>query len=91
MQGLTDGSVKTYLFPLEFGTLEEKIRDAEQELFSIQQAHVSSNSYRPPSRQKIGGPKPMDLCYAKSEISRVTNFKELHRCYRCQNTGHYAY
>ena len=45
MQGLTDGPVKTYLFRLEFNTLEEAIRFVEQENFSVKQAHANSNSY----------------------------------------------
>ena len=59
MQGLTDGPLRTYLFRLEFGTLEEATRVAEQEYFSVEQeyfsveqAHVSSNSYRPPRQQE---------------------------------------
>ena len=51
MQGLTDGSVRTYLFRLEFDTLGETFRVVEQEDFSVKQAHVSSSSYRPPRRQ----------------------------------------
>ena len=47
MQGLTDGPVKIYLLQLEFNTLEEAIRVAEQEDFSVKQAHANSNSYRP--------------------------------------------
>ena len=35
MQGLTDGPVKTYLFQLEFNTLEEAINVAKQENFSV--------------------------------------------------------
>ena len=35
MQGLTDGPFRTYLFRLEFDTLEEAIRVAEQEDFSM--------------------------------------------------------
>ena len=72
MEGLTDGPVKTYLFRLEFNTLEEAIRVAEQEDFSEKQAHANSNSYRPSRRQENGGPEPMDLCYSDSEISCVT-------------------
>ena len=76
MQGLTDGPVRTYLFRLEFYTLEEAIRVAKQEDFSVKQAHVSSN-LSPLRQQKNGGPEPMGLCYAESEISRVTNYKKL--------------
>ena len=91
MQGLTDGPVKTYLFRLEFNTLEEAIRVAEQEDFSVKQAHANLNSYRPSRRQENEGPEPMDLCHAGSESSRVNNFKKLQKCNRCQKTGHYAY
>ena len=51
MQSLADGLVRTYVFRLELDTLEEAIRVEEQEGFSVKQAHVSSNSYRPPRRQ----------------------------------------
>ena len=47
MQGLTDGPFRTYLFRLEFNTLEEAIQVTEQEDFSVKQAYVSSNSYPP--------------------------------------------
>ena len=77
MQGLTDGLVKTYL--LEFNTLEEAIRVAEQEDFSVKQAHANSNSYRPSRRQENGGPEPMELCHAGSESSRVNNYKKLQK------------
>ena len=87
MQGLTDGPVRTNIFRLEFDTLEEAIRVAEQEDFSVNQAHVSSNSYRPPRRQESGGPEPMDLCYAENESSHVINYKKLHTCNSCQNQG----
>ena len=33
----------------------------------------------------------MDLCYAGSEISRVTNYKKLQTCNRCRKPGLYAY
>ena len=74
MQGLTAGLVRTYIFQLEFDTLEEAIRVAVQEDFSVKQDHVSSSSYRPPMQQESGGPEPMDLCYAEIETSRVTNY-----------------
>ena len=52
MQGLTDGLVRIYLFRLEFDTLKEAIRIAEQEDFSVIRAHVSSNSYLPQGSRK---------------------------------------
>ena len=52
MQGIVDGPVKTHLFRLELDILEEAISVAEQEDFSLRQAHASSGSYRPPRRQK---------------------------------------
>ena len=33
----------------------------------------------------------MDPCNARSESSRVNNYKKLQKCNRCQKTGHYAY
>ena len=91
MKGLIDVPVKTYLFPLQINTLEEAIRVAEQEDFSVRQAHASSNSYRPSRRQENGGPEPMHLCYTESKSFRVTNYKKLQGCNRCQKTGYYAY
>ena len=91
MQGLTDGPVKTYLFQLELNTQEEAIRVAEQEDFSVKQAHVNSNSYRPSRRQENGGPEPMNLGNTRRESSRVNNYKKLQKCNRCQKTGHHAY
>ena len=91
MQGLAEGPVRSHLFRLELNTLEEAISAAEQEDFSMRQAHASSNSYRPPRRQEIGGPEPMDLCYVESERPRSTSNKRLQRCNRCQKLGHYAY
>ena len=51
MQSLTDGPVRTYLFRLQFDTVKEAIQVAEQGDFSLKQAHVGSNSYRPLRRQ----------------------------------------
>ena len=56
MQGLTEGIVKTYLFRLEFDTLEEAIRVSKQEDYSVKQVHVNSNSYRPPRRHRTDRP-----------------------------------
>ena len=49
-QGLADGTVRNHLFRLELNTLEDSISAAEQEAFSMRQAHASSSSYRPPRR-----------------------------------------
>ena len=51
----------SYLFRLEFNSRKEAIRFAEQEDFSVNQAHVNSNSYRPPRRQESGGPDLINL------------------------------
>ena len=59
MQGLAEGPVRSHLFRLELNTLEEAILAAEQEDFSVRQAHTSSSSYRPPRRQETGGPEPI--------------------------------
>ena len=91
MQGLADGPVKTHLFRVELNTLEEAISVAEQEDFSMRQAHASSVSYRPPRRQEVGGPEPMDLSYVESERPRSSYNKRLQKCNRCQKLGHYAY
>ena len=79
------------MFRLELNTLEDAILAAEQEEFSVRQAHTSSSSYRPPRRQEIEGPEPMDLSYVESEKPRSSNNKRLQRCNRCQKLGHYAY
>uniref|UniRef100_A0AAV1TGG1 CCHC-type domain-containing protein n=1 Tax=Peronospora matthiolae TaxID=2874970 RepID=A0AAV1TGG1_9STRA len=91
MQGLADGPVKTHLFRLELDSLEQAISIAEQEDFSLRQARASSTSYRQPRRYDSGGPEPMELCYVESEKARSTDYKKLHKCNRCQKTGHYAY
>ena len=91
MQGIPDGPVKTHLFRLELDTLEESIAVAEQENFSMRQAHAISGSYRPPRRQEVGGPEPMDICYVESERPRSSSNKRLQRCNRCQKLGHYAH
>ena len=91
MQDLTDSPVKIYVFRLEFNILEETIRVAEQEDFSMKQAHTNSNSYRPSRRQENGGPAPMDLCNARSESSLINNYKKLQKYNRFQKTGHYVY
>ena len=91
MQGLADGPVKTHLFRLELDKLEESIAVAEQEDFSMRQAHASLGSYRPPRRQEVGGPEPMYICYVKSERPRSSSNKRLQRCNRCQKLGHYAH
>ena len=91
IQGLVDGPVRNYLFHLELDTLEQAISDAEQEDFSMRQAHSSSSSYRPPRRKETGGPEPMDLCYVESETPRSSNNKQLQKCNRCQKLRHYAY
>ena len=91
MQGLADGPVKTHLFRLELETLEQAISVAEQEDFSLRQAHASSASYRQPRRQEVGGPEPMDLSYIEGERPRPSSHKRLQKCNRCQKLGHYAY
>ncbi|CAI5711096.1 unnamed protein product [Peronospora effusa] len=91
IKGLTDGPVKTHLFRLELESLDQAISAAEQEDFSLQQAHVHSGSYRPPRRQEGGGPEPMDLSYVESERPRSPGYKRLQKCNRCQKLGHYAY
>ena len=77
MQGLADGPVKTHLFRLELDTLEEAIAVVEQEDFSMRQAHASSDSYRPPRRQEVEGPEPMDICYVESKRPRSSSNKRL--------------
>ena len=48
MQGLVDGPVRNHLFRLELDTLEQAISAAEQEDFSMSQAHGNSSCYRSP-------------------------------------------
>ena len=52
MQGLAEGPVRNHPFRLELNTLQDAISSAEQEDFSMRQAHASSISYRPPRRQE---------------------------------------
>ena len=60
MQRVADGTVKTQLFLLKIDTLEEDLSSRTGSL-SLRNAHASSGSYRPPKRQRFGGPDPMDL------------------------------
>ena len=79
MQGLADGPVRNHLFHLELDTLEQAISAAEEEDFSMRQAHAISNSYRPPRRQEAGGPEPMYLGYVESERPRFSRNKRLQK------------
>ena len=83
MQGLADGPVKTHMFRLELDTLEQAISVAEQEDFTLRQAHASSASYRQPRRQEVGGPEPMDLSYIEGERPRSSSHKRLQKCNHC--------
>ena len=83
MQILVDGPVKTHLFRLELDTLEEEISAAEQEDFSLRQAHASSLSYLPPIRQEVEGPETMDLCYAESERPHSSSSNRLQKFNCC--------
>ena len=91
MRGHVDGPIRNYLFRLKLDTLEQAISSAEQEDFSMRQAHASSSSYRPPRRKETGGSEPMDICYVESDRPRFSNNKRLQKCNRCQKLGHYAY
>ena len=62
IQGLTDGPVRDHLFRGELNTLSVTIYAAEQEDFSVRQAHTTLTPYRPQRRPAVGGPEPMDLC-----------------------------
>ncbi|CAI5720140.1 unnamed protein product [Peronospora farinosa] len=86
IKGLTDGPVKTHLFRLELESLDQVISAAEQEDFSLQQAHVHSGSYRPPRRQEGGGYKRLQKCNRCQKL--------VHYAYECsaprpvsRNTG----
>lgn len=62
IQGLSDGPVRDHLFRGEIKTLSEAIFAAEQEDFSVRQAHTTLTPFRPKRRSAVGGPEPMDLC-----------------------------
>jgi hypothetical protein len=67
MTGLNDGPVKTYLFREYPGTMEDAISLSVQEDFSLNQAYLHSQSYRPPKASGSNdGPEPMDLSYAEA-------------------------
>lgn len=94
MRGLNDGPVKTHLFRMYPGTLEEAISLAIQEDFNMQQAHMHSAGYRPrapPLQQSSDGAEPMDLSYVNDGSTRRPQKKGQTKCHRCQKLGHFAY
>ena len=90
-QGLADGPVRDHLFRGELKTLSEAIYAAEQEEFSVRQAHTTLTPHRPQRRSAVGGPEPMDICNVEGGKPRPANDKRLVRCHRCHKMGHYAY
>ena len=89
MQGLTDVPVKTYLFRLEFNTLEEAIRVAEQEDFSVKQAHANPIVHRDDRKMEAQNQWTSVTRGARALV--LNNYKKLQKCNRCQKTGYYAY
>ena len=79
IQGLSDGPVRDQLFRGELMTLSEAIYAAEQEEFSVRQAHATLTPYRLHIRTAVGGPEPMDLCQVEDEKLRPANDKRLVR------------
>ena len=91
MQGLTDGPVKTYLFRLNFNTLEEAIRVAEQDHFSVKQAHANSNSYRPSRRKENGGQNQWTSVTRGARALVLITTRNYKNVIDVRETGHYAY
>ena len=60
-QGLTDGPMRNHLFHIESKSLEEAIKTAVQEDFSVRQAHTSVTPHTSSRQVEAGGPEPMDL------------------------------
>ena len=79
MQGLADGPVRDYLFRGELKTLSEAIYAAEQEDFSLRQAHTTLTPHSPPRRSTVGGLELMNLCHVEGEIPRPVNDKRMVR------------
>ena len=91
IQGLFDGPVRNHLFCGEIKTLSEAIYAAEQEDFSVRQAHTTLTPFRPQRRPAVGGPEPMDLCYVEGEKPRPVNDKRSVRCHHCRKLVHYPF
>ena len=91
IQGLSDGPVRDHLFRGELKTLSEAICAAEQEDFSVIQAHTTLTPSHPQRRLAVGGPEPMDFCHVEIKKHRPVNDKRMVRCHRCYKLGHYAY
>jgi hypothetical protein len=92
MTGLNDGPVKTYLFRVYPETMEKAISLAVQEDFSLNQAYVHSNTYRPPRNQSVRErdmSEPMDI--STVEARERPQQSRQRTCHRCQKSGHFAY
>ena len=91
IKGLSDSPVRDHLFRGELKTLSDAIYAAEQEDFSLRQAHTTLTPYRPQTRTAVEGLETMDLCNAEGGKPIHANDKRLLRCHRCHMLGHYAY
>ena len=83
IQGLSDGPVRDHLFRGELKTLSETVIAAEQEDYSVRQAHATLNPHRLQRRPVVGGPEPMDLCQVEGEKPLPMDDKRVVRCHRC--------
>ena len=79
IQGLSDGPVRDHLFREELKTLSEAIFAAEQEDYSVRQAHATLTPYRLQIQTAVGGPEPMNLCQVEGEKPHPANDKRLVR------------
>ena len=89
-QAFADGPVWDHLFHGELKTFLEAIYAAQQEDFSLRQAHTTLTPYCPQRRPAARSPEPMDLCNVEGEKSRPVNDKRLLICRRSHKLKHYA-
>lgn len=96
MKGLNDGPIKTYLFRKFPETLEQAIAIATQEDFSLNQAYVHSDAFRPPRNQtarEVDTSEPMDISAVEVNHQQGSSQKGKRQgtCHRCHKAGHFAY
>ncbi|KAF1313536.1 putative retroelement, partial [Globisporangium splendens] len=90
MAGLNDGPIRNQLFREYPKTLDEAIKRAMQEEFSMKQAKFQGFASRPMRQSNVAhdGPEPMDISY----ISTPGNGRPRNdgKCFRCGKPGHFA-
>ena len=79
IQGVSDGLVRDHLFLGLLKTLSEAIYAAEQEDFSVRQAHTTLTPHRPQRWPAVGSPETVNLCNVEDKNPRPANDKRLVR------------